>query len=224
MKHAVPGGRRRTDAARRISSALTAVIMVVAAGGCGTSAARPGAASVTTTAPTTVAIPPAGPPTPAATAGTPTSQTVSFVPTKLTLPSGDTAPVDPAGVSGDGVLQVPDDASRVGWWTGGALAGEPFGSIVIAGHVDSRVYGIGIMSELLSAEVGDRLLLDDGTNTRMYEVSAIKQAPKAQLAAATDAFRQDVDNRLVLITCVGAYDHQAHAYPDNLVVIANEIG
>ena len=46
--------------------------------------------------------------------------------------------------------QVPDDASRVGWWTGGARAGEPFGSIVVAGHVDSREYGIGILSELLS--------------------------------------------------------------------------
>ena len=66
-------------------------------------------------------------------------------------------------------------------------------------------------------------MLDDGSQTRRYQVSAIRQAPKARLAAETEAFRQDVDNRLVLITCVGVYDHRAGAYPDNLVVIADEI-
>lgn len=133
------------------------------------------------------------------------------------------APVDPAGVGRDGVLQVPDDPSRVGWWTGGARAGEPFGSIVVAGHVDSRVYGIGIFSELLTIEIGDQVVLDDGSQTRRYQVSQVSQAPKARLAAETDAFRQDVDNRLVLVTCVGVYDYRAGAYPDNLVVIAAEV-
>jgi hypothetical protein len=166
--------------------------------------------------------PPADP-MPAATAGTPTSQTTSFIPTRLTLPSGRVAVVDPAGVGADGVLQVPADAGRVGWWTGGARVGEPFGSIVVAGHVDSRDYGIGILSELLTARIGDELRLDDGTDSRRFQVSAITQAPKARLAAATEAFRQDIDNRLVLITCVGAYDYRAGAYPDNLVVIADEI-
>jgi hypothetical protein len=162
-------------------------------------------------------------PTPAATAGTPTSQTRSFVPTRLTLPSGRVAEVDPAGVGADGVLQVPADANRVGWWTGGARAGEPFGSIVVAGHVDSRDYGIGVLSELLRVRPGSELTLDDGTDSRRYRVAVITQAPKARLAAATEAFRQDVDNRLVLITCSGAYDYRAGAYPNNLVVIAEEI-
>jgi sortase (surface protein transpeptidase) len=139
------------------------------------------------------------------------------------LPSGDIAAVDPAGVGADGVLQVPDDASRVGWWTGGARAGEPFGSIVIAGHVDSREYGLGVMSELLSVQVGDELVVGDGSQTRRFQISALRQAPKARLAAETEAFRQDVDNRLVLITCVGPYDHRAGTYPDNLVVIADEV-
>jgi LPXTG-site transpeptidase (sortase) family protein len=165
----------------------------------------------------------AGPPHPAATAGTPASQTRSFIPSRLTLPSGAVAPVDPAGVGTDGVLQVPDDAGRVGWWTGGARAGEPFGSIVLAGHVDSRVYGLGVFSELLSVEVGDEVTLDDGSDFTRYRVSELKQAPKSRLAGDTAAFRQDVDNRLVLITCVGPYDHRLGAYPDNLVVIADEI-
>jgi len=216
----------RLRGGRRVALACVATLGLVA--GCGSSAATPpvvgSSASTGELSATSEAASLPGPPLPAATAGTPTSQTTSFVPTNLTLPSGDTAAVDPAGVGADGVLQVPDDASRAGWWTGGARAGEPFGSIVLAGHVDSRVYGIGIFSELLSVEVGNELVLDDGSDTRRYQVSAIVQAPKARLAADTEAFRQDVDSRLVLITCVGAYDHEAGAYPDNLVVIADEIG
>lgn len=145
------------------------------------------------------------------------------MPTSLTLPSGHLAPVDPAGVGADGILEVPDDPSRVGWWTGGARAGEPFGSIVVAGHVDSRDFGIGIMSELLTVDVGDVVSLASDEDGRTYRVSAITQVPKARLAAETEAFRQDIGNRLVLITCVGAYDRRAGAYPDNLVVIADEI-
>lgn len=146
------------------------------------------------------------------------------MPTSLTLPSGDLAAVDPAGVGADGVLEVPSDPSRVGWWTGGALAGEPFGSIVLAGHVDSREYGIGVMVGLLDVGLGDQVVLGDGVHARRYQVSAITQVAKSRLAADTEAFRQDVDHRLVLITCVGAYDRAAGGYPDNLVVIADEIG
>ena len=72
-------------------------------------------------------------------------------------------------------------------------------------------------------KVGAHLVLADGSETRRYEVSSIRQAPKARLAAETEAFRQDVDNRLVLITCVGRYDRAAGTYPDNLVVIADEV-
>jgi hypothetical protein len=210
---------------RRIAAGAAGFLTLVGSiTACGSTA--PGSAAANSPRIGTESSPPpglTGAPTPAATAKVPDSQTFSFIPTRLTLPSGDIAPVDPAGVSEDGVLEVPDDASRVGWWTGGALAGEPFGSIVLAGHVDSRKYGIGIMSELLAIEIGNEVKLDNGSDTRRYRVSAIEQAPKARLAAETEAFRQDVDNRLVLITCVGAYDYAAGAYPDNLVVIADEI-
>ena len=94
---------------------------------------------------------------------------------------------------------------------------------MLAGHVDSREYGLGVLSELLVIKIGAQLVLDDGTSTRRYEVSSIRQAPKARLVAETEAFRQDVDHRLVLITCVGRYDYAAGSYPDNLVVIADEV-
>src|SRR5690242_12675770 len=37
-----------------------------------------------------------------------------------------------------GALAVPADPTRVGWWPGGALPGADTGSVVLAGHVDTR--------------------------------------------------------------------------------------
>jgi len=52
------------------------------------------------------------------------------------------AAVEPA-ITVDGELQVPTNVDHVGWWDGSAAAGDPFGSTVIAGHVDSATQGIG---------------------------------------------------------------------------------
>jgi sortase (surface protein transpeptidase) len=57
----------------------------------------------------------------------------------------------------DGVLKVPENVQHVGWWDGSALAGEPFGSTVIAGHVDSATEGIGFFARLLRIKVGDTI-------------------------------------------------------------------
>ena len=42
----------------------------------------------------------------------------------------------------------------MGWWDGSARAGEPFGSTVIAGHVDSATEGIGFFARLLQDQGG----------------------------------------------------------------------
>lgn len=163
---------------------------------------------------------PAGSPTRAALAGTPASQTYPFAPTTLTLPSGVVAPVDPANVDAARVLQVPADPGRVGWWTGGALAGEPYGSVVLAGHVDTRAYGLGAMAELLDIAPGDEVVVADGARHHAYRVVSVSEVPKARLAADLDVFRQDVGHRLVLVTCGGAYDPASHTYADNVVAVA----
>lgn len=205
---------------------MAAGALLVLLVGCGatdpaTTVAAPVSPPTTTAATTTTTGgPAAGVVTAAATAGTPASQTRPFVPTTLTLPSGRTAPVDPAGVDAAGRLEVPSDPSRVGRWTGGALVDEPFGSTVLAGHVDSRDQGLGVLVELLDVGLGDVVEVGDGERSRAYVVTAVEQVPRARLAAETDTFDQDVDHRLVLITCVGAYDRVAGAYPDNLVVVA----
>ena len=64
----------------------------------------------------------------------------------------------PVGLRADGSLVIPDDPQVVGWWTGGSMAGEPFGSVVLAGHVDSAARGVGVLAGLagLRARPGRR--------------------------------------------------------------------
>ena len=64
-------------------------------------------------------------------------------PVSVRLPSGTLVPVRPAGTRGRGLLDVPDDVTEAGWWRTGARLGDPFGSTLIAGHVDAVDQGLG---------------------------------------------------------------------------------
>lgn len=163
---------------------------------------------------------PGGRPPPPANTPRDVSTVEPFTPQSITLPSGRAVRVRPAGVASDGSLVVPTNPSEAGWWTGGARAGERYGGVVVAGHVDSRRYGIGALAELAQAHRGQQVTLRSGTRALTYQITSLQQVPKATLAAGTGAFRQDISARLVLITCGGAYDAARHSYEDNLIVIA----
>lgn len=208
----------------RIRSVVAAVLLCATAG-CGTAAAAPGAAGPSVPATSPPGTPAAGgvrTPPPAA-AARDVSAPEPFVPTYLQLPSGGRAPVERAGTADDGSLTVPADPSRVGWWTGGARAGDPFGSIVLAGHIDSRRYGVGVLAELTRARPGQRVTVGAGGRSMTFRVTQVREVPKARLVSGTDAFSQTGAPRLVLITCSGRFDPVRRAYEDNLVVVATPV-
>jgi hypothetical protein len=165
---------------------------------------------------------PAGP-VPSANLARSLAAAVSFRPLVLALPSGATAPVHDSGLHPDGALVIPDDPATVGWWDGGALAGEAYGSVVIAGHVDSARYGLGVMAQLKSLRTGQLVELRAGSRRMRYRVTSRRSVAQAELAARTDAFRQDTPPRLVLITCGGAFDRVRHRYQDNLIIYATPL-
>jgi hypothetical protein len=162
-------------------------------------------------------VPPARIGTPAA------SQRIRFVPTEVVLPGGAGAPVVPAGTV-DGRLVVPDAVRRVGWWDGGAQAGDPFGAVVLAGHVDSATDGIGYFARLLRIRVGETVELRGDGHSAAYRVSSVVEVPKNALATRSGAFEQTGDHRLSLITCTGAYDAARGGYASNLLVTAVPLG
>jgi LPXTG-site transpeptidase (sortase) family protein len=161
---------------------------------------------------------------PPARIGTPApSQRIWFVPTQVVLPGGSKSPVLPASTV-RGELKIPEHGRRVGWWDGGAQAGDLFGSVVLAGHVDTRTEGIGYFARLLRIQLGELVVLHGSGHTATYRVSSIVSVPKNALATRSRAFDQNVDHRLVLITCTGAYDASRGGYEDNLVVTATAVG
>jgi len=156
--------------------------------------------------------------------GTPAaSQRVRFIPTEVVLPGGAHAQVLPASTV-NGQLVVPEEVERVGWWDGGAEAGDPFGAAVLAGHVDSAQEGLGFFVRLLRVKPGETVVLRGAGHSASYRVSSVVSVPKDALATTSGAFDQTGDHRLVLITCTGAYDASKGGYEQNLVVTAQPLG
>jgi LPXTG-site transpeptidase (sortase) family protein len=196
------------------------VLVALAVGACAAEAGRDGAARPVV--PTQAAA--SMEPVPSARSGVPAPSTrVRFVPASVVLPGGARAAVEPAQTV-DTVLAVPENVRHVGWWDGSAYAGDPFGSTVIAGHVDSATQGLGFFARLLRVQRGEVVTLRNGRHLQRYRVTSVRTVAKQALATTSAAFDQTGDHRLVLITCTGAYLPDRGGYQSNLVVIAEPVG
>jgi hypothetical protein len=140
-------------------------------------------------------------------------------PVRLTIPTqqvtADVVPVDAPG----GVLDVPEDVHRVGWWSGSALAGAAEGTTVLDGHVDSAVAGEGALFRLGDLRAGDPLLLDTAARRLRYTVAA-RQVIHKTGALPAELFAGAGPHRLVVISCGGPFDRATRSYRDNIVVVA----
>jgi LPXTG-site transpeptidase (sortase) family protein len=148
---------------------------------------------------------------------------VEFQPRLLILPGGARAPVEPAATV-KGVLEVPEDVQHVGWWDGSAYAGEPFGSTVIAGHVDSANGGAGFFARLQRIKIGDVVTVRNDEHRQRYKITSTQTIARQALATHSRAFDQTGDHRLVLITCTGVFRPDRGGYESNLVVIGKPLG
>jgi len=183
--------------------------------------------------PATSVSPPVSPPDapdqvgrPAATGQALPPQWPEFEPGRLSLGEAAdrvTASVDPVSVEG-GTLGLPEDADRVGWWRGGSLAGAPFGTVLVAGHLDSDTDPAGYLASLAAVEPGDVVELTGEGDRQRYRVTRDYLLPRADLSARSGLFEQQRPHRLVLITCGGAYDVAAGRYQFNRIVVAQPVG
>ncbi|HKJ12036.1 MAG TPA: class F sortase [Ornithinimicrobium sp.] len=152
------------------------------------------------------------------------SRQTRSTPTALRVPSVDLdAPLTPTGVRRDGLMRIPDDGDRVGWYRYGAAPGAGRGSVVLAGHVDTDE-GWGAMAALREVERGAlvEVELNDG-RTATYEVVGRKTVSKNVLPTDT-IFDRDGPERLTLITCGGPWRTSQQSYRDNVVVVATPVG
>ncbi|WP_416953100.1 class F sortase [Nocardioides sp. T5] len=129
-----------------------------------------------------------------------------------------------AGTTGTGVLDVPDDVDVAGWWRGGSRVADPFGSILVAAHVDSDSEGLGPFAELLTVREGARVRLEADGLRQDFEVRERRLVPQGGLA--DDAWIYDAagDLRLTLVTCAPPYNASHGGYQNLAVVTALPVG
>ncbi len=132
------------------------------------------------------------------------------------------APLDATGVRDDGLMQIPDDGDRAGWYRYGPAPGVGKGSVVLAGHVDTKE-GPGAMAALRDVDLGALVSVDmaDGTKAT-YEIIGRETIAKDDLPTA-EIFDRSGPERLTLITCGGPWRSEASSYRDNVVVVATPV-
>jgi hypothetical protein len=142
-------------------------------------------------------------------------------PVRVTLGSVDVdLPVRPVGVAADGQMQLPPDPRVLGWYRYGPTPGASTGgSVVVAGHLDSRRLGLGPLVRLRDLRVGDSVVVttSDGA-TSTYTVRQIARFDRQALPA--EVFSRSGPEVLRIVTCGGEYDAATGGYQQNLVVTA----
>jgi hypothetical protein len=157
----------------------------------------------------------------AASVGRAASASGDRAPVRVRIPTlGIDAPLTPSVVDvANGVLGVPDDIRRPGWWRDGAVPGDRAGAVLVAGHVDSATRGAGAFFGLQTARRGTRVeLRTRNGRTKEYRVVSVRLMPKEKLPA--DIYSRRGRPRLVLVTCGGPFDEARRHYRDNVVVTA----
>jgi sortase (surface protein transpeptidase) len=122
------------------------------------------------------------------------------------------------GLDRSGALEVPQDWSEAGWYTGGPRPGEP-GPAVIAGHVDSTsgpavFYRLGALQRGATIRIARR----DGTAVT-FRVARVARWPKATFPTRL-VYGPTSRPALRLITCGGAFDKASGHYVDDTIVFA----
>jgi sortase (surface protein transpeptidase) len=140
-------------------------------------------------------------------------------PLRLSIPSIDVATrLEYLELDDDGVMEVPVDPSRAGWFSPSPAPGVP-GSSVIAGHVtwDREP---AVFFDLGRLRPGDTIKVDraDGP-TATFVVQRTGTFAKASFPTRA-VYRQIDYPGLRLITCGGRYDVESGTYDSNLIVFA----
>ena len=151
---------------------------------------------------------------------TPPPSTKRAVPTRLLLPRlGVSMPVEATRLNPQGQMRMPDRPGTIGWYAYGPAPGSGAGSAVLAGHVDSRQYGVGPLVKLSQSKVGDRVVVESARGQQTFVVEHVQLLAKHGLDDAA-LFARTGPSRLRVVTCGGAYLPEHGGYQDNVVVTA----
>lgn len=152
------------------------------------------------------------------------SQVVAERPRSVRFPDGSTVAVRAVGTRPDGRLAVPRDVRTAGWWRGGSRVGDPFGAVLVAGHIDSRTQGLGPYADLLGARAGQRVLVRTATLRQWFRIRSLRLVPQESLTDHAWLHSPRGASRLVLVTCAPPYEPERGGYQNLAVVTALPVG
>jgi len=202
------GGRRL--AAPSPLPALLALALLVT--GCAAGPSEPSAAPATSPPPAGVAPGPREPgPEPVPPRGA--------RPEAVAIPAiGVSSPLVRLGLQPDRRMEVPEDYSVAGWYTGGPRPGDR-GPAVIAGHVDSK-RGPAVFYRLGELRKGDLIVVRyPGRAEARFRVERTERHPKRAFPTAR-VYGDTAGPALRLVTCGGSFDRASGHYRDNVIVFA----
>ena len=133
----------------------------------------------------------------------------------------DTRQLTELGQTEDRRLEVPQDATTVGHYRGGAAPGET-GPAVYASHVNYR--GVeGGFARLANVEAGDQVVVErtDGVSV-VYAVDRVDTVPKDAFPTV-QVYGPTTGPELRLITCGGQFNSDVRSYSDNVVVYGRAV-
>lgn len=147
------------------------------------------------------------------------------LPVRLTIPK---ISVDAGfqynGLKSDGTMEIPNNVTDVGWFTGSVHPGDK-GVAVVTGHVAQIRGGVmtksGVFKKLNELHAGDKLYVtnDKGITTTFVVRESRNYDPQAD---ATDVFTaKDDGTHLNLITCEGIWNQTQLSYSQRLVVFTD---
>lgn len=128
------------------------------------------------------------------------------------------------GLKSDGTMEIPDNITDVGWFTGSPHPGEK-GASVVTGHVAQIRGGImtkpGVFYNLNELRAGDPIYIqNDKGNTLTFVVRESRSYDPS--ADATPVFTaKDSGIHLNIITCEGTWSPGQLSYSERLVIFAD---
>jgi Sortase domain len=141
-------------------------------------------------------------------------------PRSVRLPDGVVVPIRAVSTRRDGLLDVPRDIRTAGWWRGGSRLGDPWGSTLVAAHVDSRTQGLGPYAALLDVRRQDRFVLTSDTLRQTFRATSLRLVPQGPLTGKRWLSSPSGARRLVLVTCAPPYVPARGGYQNLAVVTA----
>ncbi|GGX71402.1 class F sortase [Streptomyces hiroshimensis] len=152
-----------------------------------------------------------------AASGTPAS---AQEPARVSIPSiGVDSALLRLGRNGDGTVQVPppEKGGTAGWYTGGAMPGEP-GAAVLIGHGDTRE-GKAVFHDLGKVDEGTAVVVRRGDGKVLRFSVTGKETVDKSAFPTQKVYGETKERVLRLVTCTGDLDADGHP-ARNLIVYA----